>query len=220
MASTTERAIPLPLSGRNASNNPTPLVYYALANDIDAQVTASWSAVNVGSLSVSGFVPIGSLTPFSGQMDGRGHVVSNLKIAVVNSTSNSTMGVGLFGTVQTASISLPPATIQNVGMFGGSISATSTMGPSFGSFTGVGALIGAVSGTNSITVTNDFADTVNVSSDGGPVGGLVGLIGVSQHSQRTLTRQIRRYLLNTSPVALSASSVRHCNSRGLTTQSL
>lgn len=67
--------------------------HYVLGGDIDATETASW---NGG----TGFTPIGSNPdPFTGVLDGRGHVVSHLYINRLDQSL-----VGLFGVAQTAAI--------------------------------------------------------------------------------------------------------------------
>jgi hypothetical protein len=60
--------------------------FYKLANNIDASVTSTW---NGG----TGFLPIGtSATPFSGNLDGDGHTISDLTI-----NRPTTDYIGLFG---------------------------------------------------------------------------------------------------------------------------
>jgi parallel beta-helix repeat protein len=62
--------------------------YFALSNDIDASDTINW---NGG----AGFIPVGTYSlDFSGDLDGRGHTISNLYI-----NRPSTDYVGLFGDI-------------------------------------------------------------------------------------------------------------------------
>ncbi len=79
---------------------------YVLANDIDGSATASW---NGG----AGFEPVGT---FTGSFDGNGHRIVGLTIY-----RPTTSSVGLFGRTQ-------GATIQNVGLVGGSIRGENRVG--------------------------------------------------------------------------------------------
>jgi filamentous hemagglutinin family protein len=101
---------------------------YALSKDIDASVTASW---NGG----TGFVPIGQtnaelgpngnyLGSFTGIFDGLGHTVSNLTInaTVPFSSDDAAHLIALFGGIGIGGI------VENVGLTGVSISATSGCG--------------------------------------------------------------------------------------------
>ena len=114
---------------------------FALAGNIDASGTVNWNAG-------AGFVPIGGGSKqFSGGFDGQGHTINGL---VINRPS--TNFVGLFGT-------LSNATIANVGIVGGSIRGSVS----------VGGLAGYQSGG---TITRTFSTaTVNGVYD---AGGLVG----------------------------------------------
>jgi hypothetical protein len=127
---------------------------YKLANNVDASETSSWNAGD-------GFDPVGRFTgyidgnnpatapttPFTGVFDGQDHAIMGLTI-----NRPSTNGVGLFG-------STTGATIQNVGLLGGS-----TIGSS-----DVGNLVGV---NWASTISNSYA-TGNVS--GAVEGGLVGV---------------------------------------------
>ncbi len=121
---------------------------YALANDIDASATSGWN-------SGAGFIPLGdgSGVPdstFSGIFNGLGHTISDL---FINDTTDNE--VGLFGYAL-------DATIENVGLVGGSITATNAEE--------TGGLAGEADHS---TISNAYATvTVSGSSD---VGGLVGI---------------------------------------------
>ncbi|WP_180042336.1 MBG domain-containing protein [Acinetobacter sp. YH12218] len=83
---------------------------YVLGADIDATATSGWNAGQ-------GFSPIGTLVDeFKGKFDGLNHTISNLYI---NRPSQSY--IGLFGYSN-------GATIQNVGIMGGSITGHSFVG--------------------------------------------------------------------------------------------
>ncbi|WP_454775913.1 YDG domain-containing protein [Janthinobacterium tructae] len=155
---------------------------YALGANIDASATSTWGA--------NGFIAIGTnTTPFTGQFEGLGHVITGLTSS--NSTSN--ISAALFGTITTA------AQIRNVGLLNVNLSSSVPGSGSYGNVAGVvgsnsglinnayvtgtlstpgyayiGGLVGKNSGTilNSssaatISVTNATLDTV--------IGGLVGL---------------------------------------------
>jgi len=129
---------------------------FALGRDIDAAQTQSW---NGG----AGFVPIGSddlTSPFTGNFDGLGHVVSRLFI-----NRPAARNTGLFATVGNgagAAIS-----IRNIGL----IDADVTGGGS--TISSTGGLIGYVlPGSNQVLVDNAFV-TGKVSA-GWDAGGLLG----------------------------------------------
>jgi filamentous hemagglutinin family protein len=116
---------------------------FALTTNLDATATANW---NVGG---AGFAPIGNgSSAFTGNFNGRGHTISGL---VIN--RGSANFVGLFGNTN-------GATISNVGLVGGSITGSVS----------VGALVGS---QNNGTIANTFS-TAGVSGFS-MVGGLVGL---------------------------------------------
>lgn len=158
---------------------------YALGANIDASATS-----NAAIWGANGFIAIGTnTTPFTGQFEGLGHVITGLTSS--NSTSN--VSAALFGTITTA------AQIRNVGVLDVNLSSSVPGSGSYGNAAGVvgsnsglinnayasgslstpgyayiGGLVGKNSGTilNSsssatISVTNATLDTV--------IGGLVGL---------------------------------------------
>nr|MBP9004233.1 PASTA domain-containing protein [Candidatus Hydrogenedentota bacterium] len=147
---------------------------YVLTADIDASATQGW---NGG----AGFEPIGTeSTPFTGTLDGQGHVIQNLYINRPDADY-----VGLFGYTGSG------AQIQNIGLEGGSImggykvgglvggnyDGTLTSCYATGSVTATGdsARAGGLVGLNSGTLTSCYA-TGSVSASGNPAyaGGLVG----------------------------------------------
>ncbi|MEA4840029.1 MAG: GLUG motif-containing protein, partial [Bacteroidales bacterium] len=147
--------------------------YFIQTANIDASTTSTWD-------SGSGFSPIGNeTTPFSGTYYGNGHTISGLIIS-----RSSTNNVGLFGYTS--------STIDGLGLIGGSVSGSSSVGSLIGlvnsgtisncyatgsvnGITYVGGLIGDIDviGTN-ITLSNCYA-TGNVNGTN-MVGGLVGYI--------------------------------------------
>jgi len=117
---------------------------YRLTGDIDASGTSSWNGGN-------GFVPVGNASsPFTGSLDGDGHVVTGL---TVDNTSKSDMG--LLGNAS-------GATVQDIGVENVDVS-----GDQF-----VGGLAGAFEGT----ITNSYAtgEVFGRAIAGGLVGGFRG----------------------------------------------
>ncbi|MDZ7688940.1 MAG: ZmpA/ZmpB/ZmpC family metallo-endopeptidase-related protein [Halobacteriales archaeon] len=124
---------------------------YRLANDIDASGTSAWN-------SGQGFDPVGpdTSTPFTGTLDGDGHVVTGLSI------SRSTDYLGLFGATD-------QATVRDLGIE--DVNITDETADT------VGALAGW---TNRTEVRNTHATgTVSVSCC---AGGLVGEANVASGS--------------------------------------
>ncbi|WP_426701625.1 YDG domain-containing protein [Rhodanobacter sp. Col0626] len=150
---------------------------FVLVNDIAAGATAGW---NGG----AGFVPVGNgTTAFTGNFDGAGHTISDLRIS--RSGANY---VGLFGQAVGGSlgnVTLGNANVQggeNVGMFAGGIGSgtviknvqvdgTITVNQSIG---GGGGNIGGglVGSSNGRIIDSRASGTVTV--DGAHAGGLVG----------------------------------------------
>lgn len=126
---------------------------FALANDIDAGVTASWGEDS----SLSGFAPLGSvLDPFIGVFDGAGHTVAGLTIDATS--SEGAEPVGLFG------VTAAGAMVRNVEL----------ADPSIAGFGQAGALVGINSGTiqNAAVRSSGASESAVSGTDG--VGGLVG----------------------------------------------
>jgi filamentous hemagglutinin family protein len=150
---------------------------YALGSNINAGGTSTWPGG-------AGFKPIGnSSSSFLGAFTGLGHTITGLFINLP-----TTNDVGLFGYTGASGT----ATIQNVGLVGGSVTGSSNVGllvgwsldnvnNSFGTGTvtgsgNVGGLVGQFNCIcNSITLNNSYATATVVGS--GSVGGLVGQLG-------------------------------------------
>ena len=152
--------------------------YYKLANDIDLGAEGSWT-------------PIGTEEyPFTGNLDGNGYTIKNMKI---EGTVTTALGyhVGLFGFTSKASISnlvlenytITGAYQDSIGGLvgyagGGRISKVYTKGNISLSNTveawNVGGLAGAVEYDGSTTITQCYTEgSINV-PNGGKAGGLIG----------------------------------------------
>ena len=119
---------------------------YVLANNIDASATTGWNAG-------AGFAPLGnSSTPFSGTLDGLGHVVNGLSI-----NRGSTDNVGLLGYAQNASL-------RNIGLTSASIIGQSNVGGL------LGYLNTSLAGSSSIQ--NSYVSGNIIANSNG--GGLLG----------------------------------------------
>ena len=148
---------------------------YVLANDIDlgnalAAIGGMWSS--------RGFVPVGNgATPFTGSLDGRGHVIDGLYI-----DRPGTDYVGLFGAVG------PGGLVVNVGITGAEVAGRWRVGTLVGESEGeirntfsagtvrgsdfVGGLTGSLVGG---TLSRSYSRAqVTASGAGGAAGGLVG----------------------------------------------
>ena len=136
-------------------------------------------------LSGYNWTAIGTKTnPFSGELNGNGHVIKNLQVD--DAAGN---GIGLFGVIDGANVSnvgLENADInvQNaVGILAGAVEASIiTNCYSTGSVRGagwVGGLIGQI--TNATTINNCFS-TANVTGTSSQIGGLVGRLDSSSVS--------------------------------------
>lgn len=144
---------------------------YILMNDIDLS-GYNWTAIGT------------KTNPFSGELNGNGHVIKNLQVD--DAAGN---GIGLFGVIDGANVSnvgLENADInvQNaVGILAGAAEASIiTNCYSTGSVRGagwVGGLIGQI--TNATTI-NDCFSTANVTGTSSQIGGLVGRLASSSVS--------------------------------------
>ncbi len=133
---------------QNVANNLAGI--YALGKDIDASATST---------SVS-FVSIGSASaPFTGQLDGMGHVIDQFN---QRDQSSSSLAAGLFGVIG------PAGVIRNVGMTNASV-ATNVYFPA-------GIPFGILAGQNQglITYAHTSGSRSAGSFEGAAVGGLVG----------------------------------------------
>ncbi|MBA7582546.1 hypothetical protein ES708_24477 [subsurface metagenome] len=142
--------------------------YYELANDIDASETSGW---NEG----AGFLPIGQAAAFTGQLDGKGYVVTDLYI------NRSGSQVGLFnvigtwrGEVVVKNIGLEACNIVGVGAClayenNGEIDscyATGTVADPAAS------LLAGLVGVNDGAITKCYSEA-DIDAHGGDAGGLV-----------------------------------------------
>ena len=151
---------------------------YALSRDIDASSTAGWN-------SGAGFVPVGtSANPFTGSLDGQGHVVDRLYIY--------RPGVGHTGLIGRTS----GATISNIGLIDADVTGGSQTGAlagrvasgavtnvfATGRVYGTGIAVGGLVAQLDLATLSDAWTDVDVHSSETAVGGLVG------HSQGTIVR--------------------------------
>jgi hypothetical protein len=151
--------------------------WYELGNDIDASDTINW---NYYYYYFQGFVPIGGYAnSFIGTFDGKGHVISNLYIAIHESGN---IWKGLFGETMgnISNVGLTNISVeisqddfvgglagQNRGKIENSFVTGSVIGDDY---------IGGLVGVNQGTISNSYA-TGNVIGVNNPtyIGGLVGL---------------------------------------------
>ncbi|MCT7529622.1 filamentous hemagglutinin N-terminal domain-containing protein [Aliarcobacter cryaerophilus] len=159
---------------------------YVLGANIDASDTSSWNVGNhdwnTGTAEVAmGWTPIGnSSNRFTGNFDGLGHTISNLKI---NNKSNFT---GLFGNTDGATIKnigVVDADIQShyaAGILIGDAKNTTikksyTTGKITGTSNEIGGLVGRfASGGGNSYIENSYSSADVTGTDN--VGGLVGLL--------------------------------------------
>jgi hypothetical protein len=149
---------------------------YWLTQDLVAAETATWNAHGTDESMLEGFGPIGTeAAPFTGEFDGRGHVVRGLTINRPQANA-----VGLFGWVGSGGV------VRNLGLDGGSVTGGSAVGSlvgwsadgtitqcyAVGSVTGA-AYVGGLVGRNvGGAVTQCYAAGVVIGADS--IGGLVG----------------------------------------------
>jgi filamentous hemagglutinin family protein len=147
--------------------------YYALGSNIDAAATFASTG--------AGFTPIGTLGAlFNGTFEGLGHTISNLIVNLPAATN-----IGLFGATGASSV------IRNVGLIGGSVSGTSSLGGLAGSNTGTisnSYTTGSVSGTSSLGgLTGSNTGTVSYSYAAGNVSGTSSLGGLMGSNTGTVS---------------------------------
>ena len=167
-SSTIKSAHQLQLMAMNLAGN------YTFGKDINAAATGATGDVwNGGS-----FIPVGTDTsaPFTGTLDGAGHVVSGLIINRPTTNFN-----GLFGATSGTAI------VRDIGLEGGSITGKNATGALVGNNLGLvsgsystasvtgGTQVGGLAGANGIggTVTNSYASGAVAGT--GVIGGLAGL---------------------------------------------
>lgn len=140
--------------------------YYELGCDIDASATSGW---NGG----AGFEPVGDgATPFIGNFDGNGYVISDLWIDRDGSNK-----VGLFGQLHTSASLSGHRYVRDVYLDGATVYAEAE----------AGVLAGAVNSNDDtrrrivqgVIVTGGYVESAE--TDGGSFGGLIGYI--TGHSQ-------------------------------------
>ncbi len=137
---------------------------YILMNDIeftDADFAAGGLFYNNG----NGWNPIGANKneAFTGTFDGNGHAIKNLYVYIIDNSERAVVYVGLFGYVDSA-------TVKNIGLENGCVTATS----SFYSY--VGSIAGYASNSN---LTNCYNTGIVTSSSSGIyafAGGIAGLV--------------------------------------------
>lgn len=151
---------------------------FALANDIQAGITANWN-------SGAGFMPIGnSTTPFSGQFLGQNHSINGLTIY-----RPTTDYVGLFGATKATASTIQDLHLTNVsitgrdnvgGMYGigGKNLQNDTVSGTITGNNNVGGIVGYLT-SSGVYAGNAFAALGRVSFSGavtgvGNVGGVVG----------------------------------------------
>ncbi len=145
--------------------------HYILGKDIDASsITAEYTCPAGTTGTCTGFQPIGRdrRNRFTGTLDGKGFIISNLTINI-NLTSGESYA-GLFGNASGANI-------RNIGLLNINVSSSASSGTSY-----AGGLVGET--INSSSITNSYS-TGNVSSSALGIfsftsilsyaGGLVGL---------------------------------------------
>jgi len=145
--------------------------YFELNNDISAEATYRWNPTNEV---YQGFDPVGNTSGnFTGSLDGKGFVISGLRI---KRTQNN---VGLFGVVGSGAsitaIGMRSSSVEgasNVGLLAGVNSGIVSRAYTKGAVIGTGSNIGGMVGNNMAYVGNSYS-TANVYG-GSVVGGLIG----------------------------------------------
>jgi hypothetical protein len=162
-------------SGLQAMNNDLDS-YYAITDNIDCAATSGWN-------SNTGFIPVGidEGSPFTGGLDGKGFVISNLFI-----NNLSQYNIGLFGVVNNSTltginlINIDYIGANNIGGLVGSITNVTIDDCSVtGSISGadwidsIGGLVGGSYGVANIS--NSYAETnIDSGESSSQIGGLVG----------------------------------------------
>ncbi len=152
--------------------------------DIDATIMETWN-------DSTGFRPIGTGIPFTGNYDGQDYTISNLYISRTLASGDVDDFLGFFGSTTDATISnvrLTDAYIYNgdnwVGlligeMFGGSVSNSFVQGTIYSTQTGrrIGGAIGEVTGTSAHISFVQAEVEQTAEQNTWYMGGLVGLMG-------------------------------------------
>ncbi|WP_411677985.1 GLUG motif-containing protein [Caproicibacter sp.] len=173
-----------PVSGSGSSSDPYVITsaaqlagvstglgkYYKLGNNIDLSVYSDWT-------------PIGSNTAsFTGNFDGDGHTISNLKIGTESEPSTLSY-LGLFGAINGATIKNLHVNASiysssfDIGGIAGYVSGAASIANSYvtGSISG-GSYVGGLAGnvlSSTATISNSYS-TANVAGSSNYIGGLIG----------------------------------------------
>jgi filamentous hemagglutinin family protein len=147
--------------------------YYALGSNIDASASQNWTTL------VSGykyFVPIGyGTTKFSGNFEGLGHTISNLKVQYTG--TNTSYYTGLFGSIGvTGAFS---TAIYNVGLLNESITGYFSSGGLFGRDDNSGITISNIYTSGSIANTQGFVGGIGGTFQSGSVSNVSSSANVS-----------------------------------------
>lgn len=152
---------------------------YWLTQDIDATATVDWNDAGTDETLLEGFRPIGTTgAPFTGSLDGAGHLIAGLAI-----DRPSADGVGLFGVAGVG------AEFASIGLVGGAVDGDSYVGGLLGRTDGATVsqcyVDGAVAGSymvgglvgRSDSGTVDACSATGTVTGGSYVGGLIGFAG-------------------------------------------
>ncbi len=156
--------------------------HYILGNNINASATETWNEDPENPGTYFGFEPIGdNMVPFTGTLDGRGYVITDLYIDLFSEFGSY---VGLFGFIGDSglidNLRLEDISISSWNYLGGLAGynyGTITRSYTTGSVVGGGAEVGGLVGGNYGDIENSYS-TASVSSNpelGAEVGGLVGV---------------------------------------------
>ncbi|KRP53464.1 hypothetical protein TU75_05460 [Pseudomonas poae] len=133
--------------------------HFKLANDIQAVGTQNWNCDS----SCSGFVPIGNFDrPFTGSLDGGGHLIDKLQVSVHASSQSTNAEAGLFGTLGSG------AHVTHLGLTDGFFSASG------GNENFSGSLAARNLGSIESTYSTGSVTTGDANADANFAGGLVG----------------------------------------------
>ncbi|MET4715753.1 filamentous hemagglutinin N-terminal domain-containing protein, partial [Pseudomonas trivialis] len=133
--------------------------HFKLANDIQAVGTQNWNCDS----SCSGFVPIGNFDrPFTGSLDGGGHLIDKLQVSVHASSQSTNAEAGLFGTLGSG------AHVTHLGLTDGFFSASG------GNDNFAGSLAARNLGSIDSSYSTGSVTTGDANADQNIAGGLVG----------------------------------------------
>ncbi|WP_162889803.1 two-partner secretion domain-containing protein, partial [Pseudomonas savastanoi] len=133
--------------------------HFKLANDIQAVGTQNWNCDS----SCSGFVSIGNFDrPFTGSLDGGGHLIDKLQVSVHASSQSTNAEAGLFGTLGSG------AHVTHLGLTDGFFSASG------GNDNFAGSLAARNLGSIDSSYSTGSVATGDANADQNIAGGLVG----------------------------------------------